>query len=290
MMHTTGNHVILLSLFILMSGAGCSSPAVIGETGKQPAGNSSAQAAVFNDSDYATILRTYVNAEGLVDYAGLKANRQLLDRYNAALGSVSPAMYQAWSANDRLAFLINAYNSITLASIIDRYPVNSIRDISGVWKGRKFKVVSQDVTLDDIEHNTIRKQFSEPRIHFAVNCASIGCPTLLNEPYRGDKLDRQLDQQVRVNMSNQRHFRIDRTEKRVYLSSVFKWFGEDWEKKHAQSQPLNGLNRRETAFIHFMRQYVSPDEQAFLQQGGYQISYIDWDWALNTQKMQNAKL
>jgi hypothetical protein len=290
MMHTTGNDLVLLSLLILISGAGCSSSAVVGETSEQPSINRVSQATVFNDSDYATVLSKYVNAEGLVDYAGLKANRQSLDRFITTLGSVSSATYHAWSANDRLAFLINAYNSITLASIIDRYPVNSIRDIPGVWKGRKFKVVGQDVTLDDIEHNTIRKQFSEPRIHFAVNCASIGCPTLLNEPYRGDTLDRQLDQQVRVNVANQRHFRIDRMTKRVYLSSVFKWFGEDWEKTHAQPQPLTGLSRRETAFAHFMRQYVNADDQAFLQQGGYRISYLDWDWALNTQKTQNAKL
>jgi Protein of unknown function, DUF547 len=288
-MNKSGGYLALVTLLISIGGAGCANQAVVGSSSEPPALGRVAQSTPFDYRDYAAVLKTYVNQDGLVDYSGLKANRKSLDRFNTALGNVNPATYKAWSASDRLAFLINAYNSITLASIIDNYPVKSIRDISGVWKGRKFRVVSQEVTLDNIEHNTIRKQFSEPRIHFAVNCASIGCPILLNEPYTGDKLNQQLDKQVRVSLASQHHFRVDRTNNRLYLSSVFKWFGEDWEKTHAQPQTIQGLNHRETALIHFIRQYVSPADQTFLQQGGYQISYIDWDWALNSQRPQKAE-
>jgi hypothetical protein len=289
-MDNLGQYLLLIALFILMGTAGCASPRVVGSSRELQTGDHGVQAKPFDYRDYAAVLSQYVNAAGLVNYAGLKANRQRLDRFNTALGKVSPATYQTWSAPDQLAFLINAYNSLTLASIIDNYPVKSIRDIPGVWKRRKFKVVSQEVTLDDIEHNTIRQQFREPRIHFAVNCASIGCPILLNEPYTRDKLEQQLAQQTRLSLADQRHFRIDRGTNRIYLSSVFKWFGEDWEKTHAQAQPIQGLNQRETAFVHFLSPYISPEDQRFLQQGGYRISYIDWDWSLNTQNPQNAKL
>jgi hypothetical protein len=282
-------YLTAILILFLLGCAGCASPVVIGSSTKQDTLSPITQVTPFNYSGYAALLSQSVNAEGWVDYAGLKRNRQPLDQFNKALGNVSSVTYQAWNQKEKLAFLINAYNSLTLASIIDRYPVKSIREIPGVWKGRKFNVVGQEVTLDDIEHNTIRKQFQEPRIHFAVNCASIGCPILLNEPYTGDKLEQQLEQQTRISLDSPLHFRIDRNENRVYLSSVFKWFGEDWEKAQAQSQSVQGLNQRESAVIGFISLYVSPADQAFLKQGGYRISYIDWDWALNRQNPQSAK-
>jgi hypothetical protein len=283
-----GRTLALVSILLLLGSGGCSSRAVIGDSVAEQSLSSTTPAAPLDYAGYASLLKKYVSADGLVDYKGLKANREPLDQFNRALGNVSSVTYQAWSEKDKLAFLINAYNSLTLASIIDHYPIKSIRDIPGVWKGRKFSIVGQEVTLDDIEHNTIRKQFQEPRIHFAVNCASIGCPTLLNEPYTGDKLNQQLDRQTRVSLANPLHFRINRDENRVYLSSVFKWFGEDWEKTQASSLPIQGLNRRETAFANFISRFVSPADQTFLKQGGYRIGYIDWDWALNRQSSQTA--
>ena len=108
---------------------------------------------------YAIVLSQYVNERGLVNYAELKQNRQNLDEFNAAIGSVSPAAYQSWTDNAKIAFLINAYNSLTLESIIDNYPTKSIRNIPGVWKIRKFNVAGQQMTLDQIEHQILRKEF-----------------------------------------------------------------------------------------------------------------------------------
>ncbi len=279
-------YVLGALLSILIGVMGCSGNAVVGSA-NPPDGSAAVvattPAAPLDYRDYAEVLAQYVDDQGFVNYAGLKANRQPLDTFNRSLGQVSPATYEAWSEADQLAFLINAYNALTLASIIDRYPVASIRDIPGVWKQRKFQVASQAVTLDDIEHNTIRPFFSEPRIHFAVNCASIGCPILLNVPYRGSTLDQQLEQQTQLSLADERHLRIDRAKQRVYLSSVFKWFGEDWVKTQTTAPPIPGLSDRESAFIHFVSQYVDADQRQFLMQGGYQVSYTDWDWSLNVQ-------
>ena len=240
-----------------------------------------AQAAPFDYSDYADVLSKYVSDDGVVDYTGLQADREALDRFNTSLGEVSPATYQAWSGDEQLAFLINAYNSLTLASIIDNHPVKSIKSISGVWDRRKFLVVGSETTLNGIEHATIRKQFTEPRIHFAVNCASFGCPVLRNEPFVSEALDEQLEEQTQVSLDSEAHFRIDREKKEVYLSSVFKWFGEDWEPGFSLNEKIPGLNERETAAANFVSQYVSDEDKSFLSEGGYKVKFIKWDWDLN---------
>lgn len=279
-----GKKFLILAIIPLAVGViGCSRSTPIGSPTDGSTATSVADAAPFDYSDYATVLSNYVDPDGFVDYEGLKADREALDRFNTSLGEVSPATYNAWSDSERLAFLINAYNSITLASIIDNYPVESIRDINGVWKGRKFPVVGQEVTLDTIEHGTIRTQFSEPRIHFAVNCASIGCPILRNEPYTGAELEAQLEEQTQISFDSDMHFRIDREENKVYLSSVFRWFGQDWEPGFGNDREIEGLNDRETAFADFASQYVGSEEREFLLQGGYDIGFTDWDWSLNEQ-------
>jgi hypothetical protein len=254
------------TLFVLLMGTpGCFNAKGIGQGLAQSQGAPLASAKTLDYTDYAAILKQYVNADGLVDYASLKANRQILDRFVVQLGAVQPQTYQSWSPKDKLAFLMNAYNALTLKAIIDHYPVKSIKDIPGVWSRVKYQVAGQSVTLDGIEHQTIRKQFKEPRIHMAVNCASLGCPLLANQPYQGATLDAQLQKQVQSTLADPRHFRIDRTKNKVYLSSVFNWFGEDWEKTTTPTAAIPGLNRRETVFINFIRPQISSEDQQYLQ-------------------------
>jgi ribosomal protein S18 len=234
--------------------------------------------------DYAEVLKEYVNSSGRVDYKRLKNNRQKLDKFNAIIGSVAPANYESWTDEDKIAFLINAYNSLTLEAIIDNYPTESIRDISGVWDRRKFKVVGREMTLDAIEHEILRKEFNEPRIHMALVCASIGCPKLNTEPFTGENLNTQLDEQTKAFLAIPDNFRIDRSSKQVYVSSIFKWFGEDFEKSYGQKENIVNLNGKETAFINFISQYLMPTEKEYLLRGGYGVSYLDYDWSLNDKK------
>lgn len=148
------------------------------------------------DHDYATyaaVLRAHV-VPPRVDYRALKANRARLDGVVAEFDSPAARGEPGWSREQRLAFWINAYNAFTVRAIVDHYPIqsgaltlqprNSIRQIDGVWTTLKWRAAGRTVTLDDIEHRIVRPEFKDARIHFAVNCASIGCPPLAAEPYR----------------------------------------------------------------------------------------------------------
>jgi Protein of unknown function, DUF547 len=285
LMNKPNQFLVLFPLLLLLTSCmGYSNSSSLGRQEEQKQESNVVTAQPLNVEDYAEVLKEYVDSSGRVDYERLKNNRQKLDKFNAAIGSVSSATYESWTDEEKIAFLINAYNSLTLEAIIDNYPTKSIRDIPGVWDRKKFKVVGQEMTLNDIEHEILRKKFNEPRIHMALVCASIGCPKLKTEPYTGEKLNAQLDEQTRVFLAIPDNFRIDRDSKRVYVSSILKWFGEDFEKSYGKKANFANLNGKETAFINFISQYLSPAEREYLTQGGYRVSYLDYDWSLNAKQ------
>ena len=275
---------LLFFLPLLLFLASCGgSPTNLGETNQETQEYTATSAQPFNYQTYNSILKEYVNAEGLVDYERLKENRQKLDDFNAAIGAVMPSTYDSWTEAEKIAFLINAYNSFTLESIIDNYPTKSIRNIIGVWKIRKFDIVGEKLTLDHIEHQILRKEFNEPGIHVALVCAAISCPPLRREAYTGNQLEEQLDDQAKKFLGNSQGFKIDSQNNTIYLSSIFKWFGEDFEKTYGQEPNIDGLNETETAIVNYAHKYVNSDAQKFLKQGGYQVKYSDYDWSLNVQ-------
>lgn len=250
---------------------------------QQPEANSTVATEPFRYDAYAALLSQYVDEKGLVDYAGLQADGEALRAFNRSLGQVSPATFQAWSEADQIAFLINAYNAFTLQSIIDQTPIkDSIRDIPGVWRIRKFELAGEAKTLDNIEHQTLRKLYQEPRIHAAVNCSAISCPVLRTEPYTGEKLDAQLNEQVQRWLNSPEGLKIDRANNTVYLSQIFDWFGEDWQAGYATKEGFSG-NDKERAVLNFVSQYLSSTDQDYLQKGGYQVKYLEYNWALNQQ-------
>jgi hypothetical protein len=232
---------------------------------------------------YRSVLRTYVSADGLVDYPALQANPQMLKGFIQQIGSVSPETYAAWSENEKIAFLINAYNAITLESIINQNPLKgSIKDIFGVWNFNKHIVMGRSLTLDTIEHEILRKDFQEPRIHAALVCAAISCPSLRQEPYTGENLDQQLDDQVRKWLSSSHGVQIDRTQNRVAISSIFDWFGKDWQAQYAIEGKFVG-SAKERAVLNFISNYISREDKEYLAQGNYKLNYLNYDWSLNRQ-------
>ena len=237
----------------------------------------------FAYQDYANVLQTYVNEQGLVNYSALQTNRQQLDSFNQSLGQVPPETYAGWSEARQIAFLINAYNAFTLQSIIDREPLkSSIKDISGVWNKRKFTLAGSERTLNDIEHDMLRKDFNEPRIHVALVCAAISCPPLRNEPYLSNTLDAQLKNQTIKFASSPYGFKLDRQEQKVYLSSIFKWYGQDFESRYGIEDKFEG-NDRQRAVLNYLSPTLDDQSQQFLQQADYQVKYLDYDWSLNKQ-------
>lgn len=257
--------------------------------------NVAADSGAFSHQPYATALARFVNERGLVDYRGLKADSGGLNAFAASLSSVKSDLYDSWSGREKTAFWINAYNALTLEAIIRNYPIepslvrsvvypkNSIRQIPGVWDKLRFAVLGREMTLNEIEHGTLRTKFNEPRIHVALVCAAMSCPLLRNEPYIAEKLDQQLEDQARTFLRSSRGLRIERGEGKVYLSSIFKWFGEDFIKTYGTSDRFAGKSDVERAVLNFVNRYVDESDRDFLLRGTYKIEYLDYDWSLNEQ-------
>lgn len=193
------------------------------------------QARAFDHSHgaFTNILKKRVNtlgAQTLVDYKGLKNNPEQLDNYINSLAAISESEYKDFSADQRLAFLINAYNAYTLKLMRDNWPVKSIKDLGGFfsspWKKEIFPLLGKKRSLDWIEHDTIRREFDEPRIHFAVNCASLGCPPLRAEAFEASKLEIQLEEQARIFLNDQHENRLEGSTTK--LSKIFDWYGKDF--------------------------------------------------------------
>ena len=250
----------------------------------------------FSYDDYGAVLAAFVDRQGLVDYQALKANRQRLDAFVAALATLSSVVYSNWSEKDQIAVWINAYNALTLEAVIEHYPIqasllrsvifprNSIRQIPGVWTELQFEVLGKKVTLDHIEHQILRTQFSEPRIHMALVCAGKGCPPLRNEPYTGDRLDEQFMDQTKTFLTQQDKFRIDRSRGRVYLSPIFQWFGGDFVKTYGgKATPKAGRSTEEKAVLNFIAAHLEANDHDYLSTANYSVVYLDYDWSLNEQ-------
>jgi hypothetical protein len=213
-----------------------------------------------------------------VDYAAFQRKRALLQGYLAALAAVTPQQYGNFSKPEKLAFLINAYNAYTVDFILTRYPdIQSIRELgslfSNTWKKPLFPLLGKKRTLDEIEHKMIRKpgEFDDPRIHMAVNCASIGCPALRDEAYVARRLDAQLDDAVKGFLSDRSRNRADK--KALRVSKIFAWYAEDFEK-HSGSVAA------------WLAQYASQlsdnlEIQRAVTAGSLRVLYLDYDWALN---------
>jgi hypothetical protein len=235
-------------------------------------------------ADYDALLKRFVT-DGRVDYQGLKTDTTALERYLDSTAGVSEARFNAWTESERLAFLINLYNAATLKLIVNHYPVSSIKDIGsffkGPWDQPVVRLFGGIITLDNLEHDIVRKHYSEPRIHMALVCAAKGCPTLRSEVYVAEKLDAQLDDQSRRYLSSPAGLRIDRAGKVVYFSSIFKWFGKDFIVGFSPPSGFSGLDNTERAVANFSSRYLSASDGEYLNAGGYSVKYLDYDWSLN---------
>jgi hypothetical protein len=210
-----------------------------------------------------------------VNYRTIKQNPDELNAYVRSVEAVSRADYEKFSSNEKLAFLINAYNALTIKLIIDHYPIRSIKDIGSIfrspWKIEFFNLLGHRSDLDKIEHGLIRNEFSEPRIHFALVCASLGCPALRNEAYVGTRLDDQLEAAPLGFLRDGNKNRY--SAKQVELSSIFKWYGHDFEKKFGSVRNFVAPRLTENA-----------ENQKSIRDEKTAIVFLDYDWSINEAK------
>jgi len=212
------------------------------------------------------LLKTHVNEQGNVNYEGFLQDSVKLNQYLDLLQTNHPNDTN-WTQQEQLAYWINAYNAFTVKVILDNYPVKSIKDIAGsipfinsTWDLRFINIEGNDYDLNNIEHSILRQDFNEPRIHFAINCASISCPKLANEAYLPEKIEAQLDRAAKGFINNPQKNQLNENE--VALSKIFSWFKGDFTKGQS--------------LISFLNQYaeIQISEEA-------KVSHLDYNWQLN---------
>ena len=235
--------------------------------------NSNSEA--FDFSDWDRLIKKYVAPKAVdgilinaIDYPNLKKDPIFL---SLASRLSSYTLESLESEQSKLTFWINVYNILAAKMITDHYPIESIKDagslFKSVWKQPAGKVGGKERTLNDIEHEILRKM-NEPRIHVAIVCASVSCPDLQLEAYTVEKLNEQLDDQMKKFLqSREKGMKLDEKKNRVYLSSIFKWFKEDFESK-------GGV-------LKYISRYVSAEEKKALNDSTLKISYMDYNWNIN---------
>jgi hypothetical protein len=226
---------------------------------------------------YADILASSVVKKGpqsLVNYKAIKTDPSKLKKYINELSKVSREEYTSWSKEQKLATLINAYNAWTIQLIVDHYPVSSIKKIgpfySTPWKQEFIKWLGGKRSLDDIEHKIIRKDFSEPRIHFALVCAAMGCPSLQVKPFLAQNLEAQLQNAAHEFLHDTAENRHEVKGDKVilHLSSIFKWYGNDFGTKDE--------------LVKFIVKEMNIQNK--VQGKKVELEYLDYDWNLNAVK------
>lgn len=226
--------------------------------------------------NFDALLKRYVDADGYVNYRAWHASRADRAELQNYLKQLSRANPQLAAANEaKLAFWINAYNAVTLEGILQVYPTTSIRNHTAklvgynIWKQLKLQVGSRQFSLEDIEHKILRKM-KEPRIHFTIVCASIGCPRLRNEAYVANRLESQLSDNTRDFFSRSQNLQMDSRTRTLKLSALTDWFASDFGSTKAGQ--LNYLSR-----------YMPEAAQQLTRHPNVKVSYLKYNWNLNDQ-------
>jgi hypothetical protein len=219
---------------------------------------------------FTSLLQKHVDSDGMVDYKGFIADSAEFNAYLSLLETHHPNE-KNWSKDEQLAYWINAYNAFTIRLIIRNYPVESIKDLGGSiyrvntpWDIKFINIEGNAYHLNNIEHSIIRKQYDEPRIHFALVCAAISCPKLRNEAFEAARLESQLEDQARHFFNSQSRNQISPNAPKV--SKLMDWYGGDF-KNHAASIPA----------------YINKYSKIKIAAGA-KLDYLDYRWELNAQK------
>lgn len=285
----------LFIFLILISVSGCSSirpPANLSEEIKNSAAISPPPS--FSYQTYEVLLQEFVDENGSVDYRRLVENKHLVDGFYAQIASFSPDSHPELfkEKNDKLAYWINAYNATVIKGVVEHYPISSVADVqeplllfffpekSGFFLFQRFTYGSAETSLYNLENGVIRKRFVDPRFHFGLNCASSSCPQLPKEPFLPHILDAQLDRETKKFINDKRNVRYDKSSNTLYLSSIFKWYEQDFLKWLRQEKGFNNPSLIDYILIFaddILREVIT--NTATLQ-----IAFLHYDWSLNDQR------
>lgn len=232
---------------------------------------------LFSHKLFDSLLVRYVK-NGLVNYNRFKSERRALNTYLCQLAGTD--VKKIFSHRARFAFWINAYNALTIRGVLDRLPADAAAQKKfsvaakelNFWKGSLYEVSGQWLSLDDIEHKILRPKFKDPRLHFAIVCASKGCPDLANRAYTGINVYSLMDKGTRQYMSSDRGFRKG-NDKTIHLSQLFNWFAGDFAQKPYQHRLL------------FVAKFIPKEHQEFVKKNhaSLVVKWLDYSWQLNVQ-------
>ena len=232
-----------------------------------------------------SLLQKHVTEAGWVDYQGIQRDSVQFNQYLQLLQDNHPNK-KNWSPDEQLAYWINAYNAFTIDLILQHYPVKSIKDIkdgtafiNSVWDIKFITIEGEEYDLNNIEHGIIRKRYDEPRIHFAVNCASYSCPRLRNEAYVAERLDQQLEEQARIFFNDPRKNNIERPDK-ISISPLLSWYSPDFTDKGFLSR-FFGKKKRLQKLAAYADQYVDIDVNKKPT-----VEFMEYRWDLNDTALQ----
>ena len=250
----------------------------------------------FSHADFNQVLQHFVDDQGRVNYVALKADSRDLERYYLQLTRCSPDSHPALFPTDqsKLAYWINAYNAAVLKTVLTYYPMTSIEAItppfpffflprkSGFFLFQRLTFGGKTTSLYFLEHGVVRKRFADPRVHFALNCASRGCPRLPHYAFTAEELHAQLDHETRQFVAEKRNVNIDHHNRVVFLSSIFDWYADDflqWYQQHFPGEPAT--------LLRYVALYTSPEQaQELRRAASYTVRFVAYDWGLNDQDGQ----
>lgn len=278
---------VAAAIILLMAGCATQLPPKPFPHDKQAA----SKAKSFDYTPYASLLTNHVNEEGLVDYKGILKDSTTLEQFYTAIATFSPDSHPERfpKREDKAAYWINAYNATVVKAITSYYPITSVHDVkspfflptgSGFFFLQKLTYGGARTSLYYLENSVIRKRFDDPRIHFALNCASLGCPQLPQQPFYPETLSADLDRETRAFINDDSKVRFDAATQTLYLSSIFKWYTRDFTHGTIKGQPETKRTLAEYVLL-----YMEPDKRTALAtaKDSINIEFLDYDWGLNDQ-------
>lgn len=239
----------------------------------------------FDHSSYEELLKIYVDENGKVDYDGFIKDRAKLDAYLETLGKANPSEFT--SDDERNAFYINAYNAFTIRDVLDDVyqKTDSVKKVDGFWDKKKHRIGGEDLTLDAIEK--VSRDLKDPRVHFAVNCASSSCPKLQRFALTGEKLQEQFEFITKDFLADEdRGLKIDRTKNKVWISKIFSWYAGDFTGDTSKFGFLKGFLKSKftaSAGVNFILGNVSDETIEYFKERKPDVDYLEYDWTLNSQ-------
>ncbi len=250
---------------------------------------------VTSEPDYhqfEMILSRYVSSDGLVDYASLQSEKEQLNLFIHSLNSIKHENFSTWNEKSQIAFLINGYNACVLQIIVNHYPIrprkitsflypiNSIMQIPGAFDRISFSIAGMQLTINQME-SLLQKNYSDPRFYFAIVNGSRSSPSLRQEPYTGEELDFQLEDQVVRFLRSYQNLRVNPIEGKLFLSSMLKRAAKILNSYYGNDELFPKMPASRKGVILFISKYLSDYDRQMLLSGQLKIVFRKTDWALN---------